>query len=163
VLSRTPRVLDAMLSGLSDEWLYGNEGPGTWSPVEVVGHLIINEETNFLSRAKLILSEGAIKTLTPIDMAAHLERFDEVPVDQLLQLFRELRTENIRMLQSLAPSAADLTKTAIHPKVGLVQLSHVLATWVAHDLIHIGQVSRVMAKQYKQEVGPFLEFLPRLK
>lgn len=163
VLSRTPQVLEALLSGLSDDWLYSNEGPGTWSPVEVVGHLIINEETNFLPRTKLILSDGGSKTLSPIDMTAHIERFDEVPIAQLLTTFRELRNENIRSLQSINLTATDLNKTAIHPKVGLVQLQHVLSTWVAHDLIHIGQISRVMAKQYKHEVGPFIEFLPRLK
>lgn len=163
VLSRTPQVLEAMLDGLSHEWLNGNEGPGTWSPREVMGHLIINEETNFLPRTKLILREGEPKTLSPINMTAHLERFGEVPVDQLLKMFRQLRTQNIRALEELAPSAGDLTRIAIHPKVGRVSLVNVLSTWVAHDLIHIGQIGRVMAKQYKADIGPFLEFLPRLK
>ena len=96
-------------------------------------------------------------------MTAHLERFGDVPVDQLLKMFWQLRTQNIHALGELAPSAGDLTRIAIHPKVGRVSLVNVLSTWVAHDLIHIGQISRVMAKQYKANIGPFLEFLPRLK
>ena len=163
VLSRTPLVLETLLTGLSNDWTHNNEGPDTWSPFEVVGHLIVNEETNFLPRAQLILSNQQPKVLSSISMTAHLERFNDISIDKLLQMFRDLRKQNVVILQSLSISNSDLTKTVIHPKVGTVQLSNVLSTWVTHDLIHIAQISRVMAKQYKNEVGPFIEFLPRLQ
>ncbi len=161
-LSRTPLVLEAMLGGLSKEWTHRNEGPGTWSPFQVLGHLIINDETNFIPRAQLILSSQEPKVLSPINMTAHVERFTDSSIDTLIQMFKELRTQNLVILQSLSISNRDLVKTAIHPKVGVVQVSNVLSTWVAHDLTHIGQIARVMAKQYKNEVGPFIEFLTRL-
>jgi hypothetical protein len=163
VLSRTPLVLQALLTGLSNDWTHNNEGPATWSPFEVVGHLIVNEETNFLTRAHVILSDLEPKVLNTISMTEHLERFNDISIVKLLQMFSDLRKQNVVILQSLSISNKDLTKTAIHPKVGTVQLSNILSTWVTHDLIHIGQISRVMAKQYKKEVGPFIEFLPRLQ
>jgi hypothetical protein len=162
VLSRTPLVLRSLLAGLSDVWTHQNEGDGSWSAFQVVGHLIINEETNFLPRAKLILSASEPPLLSPIDMTSHLTRFRDFEIDNLLSLFERLRLENLDSLKSLQVSEADLVKKAIHPKVGMIQLSHVLSTWVAHDLIHLGQITRVMAKQYKQAVGSFIEFLPRL-
>lgn len=163
VLSRTPRVLEALLTGLSDEWIYANEGTGTWSPVEVIGHLIVNEETNFMVRTKIILRGGLNPVLQPINMTEHLERFRNTSVATLLKTFNDLRQQNLKKLQALTITNEDLFKTALHPKVGMVQLRNVLSTWVAHDLVHVGQITRVMAKQYKQEVGPFLEFLPRLR
>lgn len=163
VLGRTPRVLEALLTGLPDEWIYANEGTGTWSPAEVLGHLIVNEETNFMARTKIILRGGLNPVLQPINMTEHLERFGNTPVTTLLKTFSDLRQQNIKTLHALTVTNEDLSKTALHSKVGIVQLKHVLATWVAHDLVHIGQITRVMAKQYKQEVGPFIEFLPRLR
>lgn len=163
VLSRTPLVLETLLTGLSNEWIHNNEGPGTWSPFEVVGHLIVNEETNFLPRTQLILSDEVSKVLMPIDMTAHLERFRGRSMETIIKEFKDLRAQNLQTLQSLHISNNELSKTAMHPKVGEVKLSHVLSTWVAHDLIHIGQITRTMAKQYKNEVGPFIEFLTRLK
>lgn len=162
VLGRTPRVLDAMLSGLSDLWIHANEGPHTWSPFQVVGHLIINEETNFLSRAQLILSNEEPKVLQRISMTAHLDRFRDGTLEDQLKLFSDLRVQNIVTLRNLLLTDTALVKTAVHPEVGAVQLANVLSTWVAHDLIHIGQVARVMAKQYKEEVGPFIQYLKRL-
>lgn len=137
VLKRTPLVLKELLLGISPAWIHGNEGAGTWSPIEVLGHLIINEETNFYSRVKLILSETETPRLSPIDMTAHLVRFRDVPCDQQLELFEKLRLENIASLRLLQISAHDLSKTGLHPKVGVVQLTHVLSTWVAHDLVHL--------------------------
>jgi DinB superfamily len=163
ILSRTPKALQTQLTGLSDEWIYSNEGPGTWSPFEIVGHLIVNEETNFLPRTVLILSNEENKILSPVNMTVHLERNSGRKMTQLLSEFIELRRRNIETLKALNISDADLRKTAIHPKVGSVCLSNILSIWVAHDLTHIGQIARVMAKQYKQEIGPFIEFLPRLK
>jgi len=163
ILSRTPKALQAQLTGLSEEWIYNNEGPGTWSPFEIVGHLIVNEETNFLPRTVLILSNEEHKILSPINMTVHLEQNRGRKITRLLSEFTELRVRNIETLKSLNISDDDLRKTAMHPKVGSVCLSNILSIWVAHDLTHIGQIARVMAKQYKQEVGPFIEFLPRLK
>jgi hypothetical protein len=151
------------LAGLSDDWLHSNEGTGTWSPFEVVGHLIVNEETNFLTRTLFILSEGENKLLAPLDMTAHITRSQGRTIDDLLNEFESLRAGNIKKLESLQLSAADLNKTARHPKIGIVSISQILSTWVAHDLSHLAQISRVMAKQYKLEVGPFIEFLTRLK
>lgn len=162
ILSRTPKALQTQLTGLSDEWIYSNEGPGTWSPFEIVGHLIVNEETNFLPRAVLILSNEENKIVSPINMTVHLEQNSGKKMTQLLAEFIELRRRNIETLKALNISDADLRKTAMHPKVGRVCLSNILSIWVAHDLTHIGQIARVMAKQYKQEIGPFIEFLPRL-
>lgn len=163
LLSRTPEVLRAQLAGTPGNWLTCNEGPGTWSPREIVAHLIVNEETNFLPRSLLILSDDGNKMLTPIDMQSHFEKSRNADLTHLLSEFSELRQKNIATLRSLRLSDEDLTKTAMHPKVGLVCLSNVLSTWVAHDLSHIGQIVRVMAKQYRQEIGPFMQFLPRLQ
>lgn len=162
VLKRTPLVLETLLTGLSDDWIHTNEGPDTWSPHQVVGHLIVNEETNFLVRAKVILSNQEPKLLSRISMTSHVERFKGVPIEKQLILFKELRLQNVASLQAFSISNEDLSRTATHPEVGLVQLSNVLSAWVAHDLVHIGQITRVMAKQYKSEVGPFIKFLTRL-
>lgn len=163
ILARTPEVLRVQLTGLSDEWLHGNEGPGTWSPFQVVGHLIINEQTNFLPRTLLVLSNKESQMLQPIDMTSHLEKFKGQNIGDVLSEFSQLRRRSIEQLRSLAISESDLQKVALHPKLGIVVLSNVLSTWVAHDLVHIGQITRVMAKQYKEETGPFIEFLTRLK
>lgn len=162
VLKRTPLVLETLLTGLSDDWIHTNEGPDTWSPHQVVGHLIVNEETNFLVRAKVILSNQEPKILSRISMTSHLERFKNTTIEKQLILFKNLRLQNVASLQSLSISNENLSKTATHPEVGQVQLSNVLSAWVAHDLVHIGQITRVMAKQYKNEVGPFIKFLTRL-
>jgi hypothetical protein len=163
ILVRTPQVLQAQLSGLPEEWLHGDEGPGTWTPSQVIGHLIINEQTNFFPRTLLVFSNNTPMMLEPIDMTSHLHKFADHKIDDLLSQFAALRNESVDRLVALKVSSEDLRKTAIHPKVGTVQLSHILSTWVAHDLVHIGQIARVMAKQYKDETGPFIEFLPRLK
>lgn len=162
VLKRTPAVIETLLSGLSDDWIHGNEGPDTWSPFQVVGHLIVNEETNFLVRAKMILSNQEPTLLSSISMTSHLERFAGEPMEEQLILFKGLRAQNVASLESISVSDEDLSKTATHPEVGTVQLYNVLSTWVSHDLIHIGQITRVMAKQYRNEVGPFIKFLTRL-
>jgi len=163
ILVRTPEVLRQQLSGLSDEWLDANEGEGTWSPFQVVGHLIINEETNFMSRASLILNNNDGKTLEPIDMTSHMKTFDGRSIDSLLSVFAELRNKNVLQLKDLDLLPEHLAKTALHPKLGEVRLSHILSAWVAHDLVHLGQITRVMAKQYKEEIGPFIGYLTRLR
>lgn len=162
ILERTPEVLYAQLNGLSDVWLHANEGPDTWSPFQVVGHLIINEQTNFLTRIRLIVSSEEPIMLAPVNMIAHLERFKVQTIANLLSEFASLRGQNLEDLKMLVKPGVDLQKVALHPKLGNVRLVNILATWVAHDLTHLGQITRVMARQFK-EVGPFIEFLTRLK
>ena len=161
ILNRTPRVLQAQLSGLSREWIVGNEGAGTWSPFDVVAHLIVCEKTNFLSRTLFILEGGENKILPSLDMTFHLQRNDELT--NLLDEFALLRKQNIEKLRSLTLSIDDFKKTALHPTIGTVCISNILSTWVAHDLTHLAQINRVMAKQYKNEIGNFIQFLTRLQ
>lgn len=163
ILHRTPQVLDAQLCGLSDEWLHANEGPGTWTPHQVVGHLIINEKTNFLPRTLLVMSANEDKTLQPIDMDGHMTMFNGMKIAGLVAEFTRLRNDNLRQLKALHLSTGDMQRTATHPRVGTVTLENILSTWVAHDLTHLGQITRVLAKQYREEIGPFIEFLTRLK
>ena len=163
ILSRTPKILQTQLSGLPNEWIIGNEGTGTWSPFDVVGHLIVCEETNFLPRTIFILAAGENKTLDSINMTAHLHRNDGRSMNDLLDEFAWLRKRNIEKLTSISLIGQDFKKTAIHPTIGKVSVANVLSTWVAHDLTHLAQINRVMAKQYKEEIGPFIHFLTRLQ
>ena len=159
ILEGTPAVLSAMLINLSEDWIIANEGENTWSVKEVVAHLIICEKTNWLVRAKVILSDSRNKTFVPIDMKAHFELAKNNLLPNLLLEFKQLRESNLKELINLQLSENDLKKSAIHPKLGEVNLQQLLATWVAHDLSHIAQISRVLAKQYKEHVGPFITFL----
>lgn len=159
VLERTPNTLYSLLNGLSDEWILQNEGPGTWSAFDVLSHLIFCEKTNFFTRIQVILSGAGEKVLPPFDMSTQFELTKGKSMTDLLTEFSNLRKQNLESLRENLLSEADLNKTGLHPKMGAVTLGHVLSTWVAHDLTHTAQVVRVMAKQYKEEVGPFIEFL----
>lgn len=159
VLERTPNTLYSLLNGLSDEWILQNEGPGTWSALDVLSHLIFCEKTNFFTRIQVILSGAGEKVLPPFDMSTQFELTKGKSMTDLLTEFSNLRKQNLESLRENQLSEADLNKTGLHPKMGTVTLGHVLSTWVAHDLAHTAQVVRVMAKQYKEEVGPFIEFL----
>lgn len=162
ILERTPRVMSALLDGLNDEWITNNEGPETWTPYDVIGHLIHGEKTDWLVRANIILSDKPNKTFAPFDRFAQFEQSKGKSITQLLKEFQELRNRNLAELRSKNLLPEDLARTGIHPSFGSVTLGHLLATWVAHDLGHIAQITRVMAKQYKDEVGPWREFLPVL-
>jgi hypothetical protein len=162
VLTRTPGVLATLLDGLSDEWIYQNEGEETWSPFDVMGHLIHGEKTDWIARLEIILSDGPNKEFSPFDRFAQFEESKGKNMVQLLAEFRSLRQQNLAILHSKTIDAAALLKKGVHPVFGEVTLEHLLATWVAHDLGHIAQIARVMAKQYKQEVGPWEAFLPIL-
>lgn len=162
ILERTPNVLTTLLNGLSDEWILTNEGQETWSAYDVIGHLIHGEKTDWLVRANLILSDNENKTFAPFDRFAQFEESKGKSISELLKEFRELREINLSELKSKNISAGSLKKTGIHPTFGSVTLEQLLSTWVAHDLGHIAQIARVMAKQYKDEVGPWREFLPIL-
>jgi hypothetical protein len=158
ILDRTPRVLKALLANLDNDWVSKNEGPETFSPYDVVGHLIHGEKTDWVVRTKIILEHGTEKVFTPWNRFAQFEESKGKSLSQLLDEFEVVRGENMRWFKSLDLTEDDLNKRGIHPKLGEVSLRNLLATWVAHDLTHIAQITRVMAKQYKEEMGPWSEF-----
>ncbi len=163
ILERTPVVLQNLLEGLSAEWTSNNEGGETWSAYDVIGHLIHGDKTDWLTRAELILSYNVEKKFQPFDRFAQFENSKGKTLKQLLDEFKEIRDANIIRLRSLKITEQDLEKTGVHPTFGVVTLSQLLSTWIVHDLNHISQIARVMAKQYKIEVGPWIEFLKILK
>jgi hypothetical protein len=162
VLERTPRVLHELLGGLPDEWIRATEGPETWSPFDVVGHLIHGERTDWMTRAELIVREGERRTFPPFDRVAMFEASRGRSLAELLVTFAELRTASLDRLRALALREDDLGRRGRHPELGAVTLSQLLATWVAHDLSHIGQIVRVMGRQYTDAVGPWRTYLPML-
>lgn len=157
VLERTPKVLDALLSGLADEWTMNNEGENTWSPFDIVGHLIHGEHTDWMGRLEVILDKKD-KKFIPFDREAMFRESEGKNLQQLLSEFKQLREINLQRLKSLNLSEGDLNKTGIHPAFGEVTLRQLLSTWTIHDLTHIAQISRVMARQYKEAIGPWLEY-----
>ncbi len=159
ILERTPNVLLAMLQNLSPEWTSNNEGGVSWSVYEVVGHLIHGEKTDWIPRMEIILSNKADKTFEPFDRFAQLENTKAETLTVLLHEFKSLRQQNIDLLNSKNLTDSDLKQTGIHPAFGEVTLAQLLSTWAVHDLNHLAQISRVMAKQYKAEVGPWIEYL----
>ncbi len=163
ILERTPTVLTNLLSGLSEEWTYQNEGPDTWSAYDVIGHLIHGENTDWIPRAQLILSENTNKDFIPFDRFAQFENSKGKSLSDLLSEFTNLRKRNIEILDSLEINKETLEKTGVHPEFGKITLRQLLSCWVAHDLGHIVQISRVMAKQYKEEVGPWTKYLKVLE
>ncbi|MFA6262445.1 MAG: DinB family protein [Bacteroidia bacterium] len=159
ILERTPLVLETWLGGLSDEWILANEGPDTWNAFDIVGHLIHGEETDWITRMQVILSNNEDKTFDTFDRFAQYEKSRGKTMRQLLDEFKQLRKKSLDILVAQQLTTDDLTKTGMHRVLGEVTLSHLLATWVAHDLNHIAQIARVMAKQYKEEAGPWVAFL----
>jgi DinB superfamily len=158
MLERTPLLLRTLLTGLADGWTMTNEGPDTFSPYDVLGHLIHGEKTDWVTRAKIILESGVSKPFTPWDRFAQYEESNGKTLAQLLDEFEDVRKENMQWFNSLNLTESDLDKTGIHPTLGKVTLRNLLSTWVVHDLTHIAQITRVMAKQYKEEMGPWPEF-----
>lgn len=162
ILERTPAALRAMLSGISPQWTDANEGPDTFSPYDVVGHLIHGERADWIARAKIILARGADRRFAPYDRFAQIEESKGKSLAQLLDEFEKVRAENLRTLAGWNLTEAQLELAGEHPKFGVVTLRQLLATWTAHDLSHIAQIARVMAKQYRDAVGPWREYLPIL-
>lgn len=158
VLQQTPLVLEQMLNDLPDEWIYNNEGKDTWSPYDVLGHLIHGEKTDWIPRMEIILSDKADKRFVPFDRFAMINA-EKQSLTELLEEFKSIRKKNLEILASKKLIEKDLDKTGIHPEFGEVMLKQLLATWVAHDLGHIAQIARVMAKQYKEEAGPWVKYL----
>jgi hypothetical protein len=159
VLRRTPDALRAMLSDLSVDWLTGDEGPDTWSPYQVIGHLTHIEECDWIDRTRVILEHGTERVFEPVDREAGFARFRDWKLGELLDRFAAVRVANLETLGELV-DAQDLGRRGVHPSFGEVTLGQLLATWVVHDLNHLGQIVKTMAKQYTQAVGPWREFLP---
>ncbi|GAA4272939.1 DinB family protein [Aquimarina gracilis] len=163
ILQRTPLILESLLQGISKEWVENNEGENTWSAYDIVGHLIHGEKTDWIPRAKVILSKAENKTFDPFDRFAQMNKDQERTIEELLKEFKEIRSKNIEELKSFQINETKLSKKGIHPELGEVNLKELLSTWVVHDLGHISQISRVMAKQFKSEVGPWSAYLGILK
>jgi hypothetical protein len=158
-LSRTPATLKAMLSGLPRNWTENNEGPETWSAYDVIGHLIHGERVDWIARAKIILEHGEAHPFAPFDRFAQFEESEGKTLGELLEEFAALRERNLETLREMKISAGDFEKTGQHPALGRVTLKELLATWVTHDLDHIAQIARTMAKQYMTEVGPWQAYI----
>lgn len=159
ILERTPAVLRVQLSGLSDEWLRATEGGETWSPYDVVGHLAHLERTDWMVRVRRVLAGGEERKFDPVDRIAMLRGDRDRPIVELLDEFERLRRQNVADLRGLELGDEDLLREGLHPSLGPVTLRNLLATWVAHDLGHLVQVGRVMARRYRDEVGPWREYL----
>jgi len=163
VLRRTPRALDGMLRGLPDAWIRGHEGPETFSPFDVLGHLIHGERTDWMPRLRLILESQDRRPFEPFDRFAQIEASRGKSLDVLLDEFRDLRDANLAGLDTLRITPDQFALKGRHPTLGTVTLGQLLATWVAHDLDHVVQVARTMAVQYRDAVGPWVEFLSVLR
>ena len=163
ILERTPDVLFRLTEGLSPGWLTTNEGGDSWTVFDVVGHLLHGEKTDWIPRVEIILSDKAEKVFPPFDRFAQFEQSKGKTFLQLLTEFKTARQASIQNLRNFAIGKLDLTKTGTHPTFGQVTLAQLLSTWVVHDLDHISQITRIMAKQYKEQTGPWIEFLRILK
>jgi uncharacterized damage-inducible protein DinB len=158
LLETTPPTLSALLSGLGPGWVHSTEGEGTWSPFDVLGHLIHGERTDWIPRTRHILA-GDARPFEPFDRHAMFAESQGKSLNELLEKFARLRTENLDELRTMELSRADLERTGQHPELGVVTLRQLLATWVVHDLDHVGQIARVMAKVYGDEVGPWRAYV----
>jgi hypothetical protein len=163
MLARTPALLDGWLRGLPEPWSEAREGPDTWNPREIVGHLIHGEDTDWIPRARIILEHGDAVTFQPFDRIAQLRRFEGVTLDRLLDIFAARREQNLETLRSWTLTPEQLALPGRHPELGPVTLEQLLATWVAHDLTHVVQIARVMAKRYDADVGPWKAYLGVLR
>jgi hypothetical protein len=159
LLARTPAVLDALLRGLPEIWTHGKEGAGSWSPFDVVAHLIHAEHENWMTRARVILDFGETKPFPPFDREGNFSESQGKTLEQLLDEFAQVRAESLHALSAMNVLPLDLERKGRHPALGAVTLSQLLATWAAHDLTHLHQISRVMAVQYRETVGPWSKFL----
>lgn len=159
ILRRTPSTLASLVRDLPDAWVRQNEGPGTWSVFDVVGHLIHGERTDWIPRARIILEHGTSKPFEPFDRLAQFQASGGKSLNQLLAEFSELRARNLAELVELRLTPEQLALQGRHPELGLVTLGQLLSTWVAHDLDHLVQVARVMAKCYTEQVGPWRAYL----
>lgn len=159
ILSRTPATLAALLRGLPDAWTRATEGPATWSAHDIVGHLLYGDEDNWMARARIILEQGERRPFDAFNRTAMFEQYAGYTLDQLLDAFAQNRAQNLAALDALDITPEKLALIGTHPALGSVTLSQLLASWVAHDLNHIGQVVEVLAQQYGEAVGPWRAYL----
>ncbi len=159
LLGRTPAVVDALLRGTGGAWHAVNEGPDTWSAFDVVGHLIHGEETDWVPRARIVLEHGASRPFEPFDRFAQFRRFSGWSLEALLDRFAELRRDNLATVRGWRLSEAELSLPGRHPELGPVTLRQLLATWAVHDLNHVAQIARVMAKRHAEDVGAWRAYL----
>ncbi|MGE7203087.1 DinB family protein [Bacillus haynesii] len=159
ILERTPQTLSQLLTGLSSEWINRNEGENTWSAFDVVGHLIEGEKNNWLPRIKMILTKGATEPFPPFDRFSQLNQNDGKTMEQLLNEFADIRRANLEILRQIINPKTNFEQTGVHPEFGIVKLREQISTWVAHDLTHISQIARVLAKRYQDDVGPWRAYL----
>jgi uncharacterized damage-inducible protein DinB len=162
ILERTPASLTALLKNLPDRWVQATEGAGTWSPYDVIGHLIHGERTDWIPRARHIMA-GDSRPFEPFDRTAEFRDSQGESLDQLLATFAELRQENLATLLEMKLTKQDLSRQGMHPELGRVTLGQLLATWVVHDLDHVGQIARTMAKVYSELTGPWTAYLSILR
>jgi hypothetical protein len=163
VLTRTPATLDTLLRDLPEAWTAATEGPGTWSPYVVIGHLIHGEKVDWMPRLAIILEHGPSRPFVPFDREAQFRDSQGKSLPALLDEFSHLRRDNLARLRALNLQPEQLEQKGTHPELGAVTLRQLLATWTAHDLAHILQISRVMARRYQQEVGPWAQYLSVMK
>jgi DinB family protein len=163
ILERTPAILRAWLADLPEPWVLATEGPDTWNAIDIVGHLIDGEETDWIPRARIILAQGDDRRFTPYDRWRHLRVYAGVGLGERLDRFATLRAENVATLRGWALGQETLALTGEHPELGTVTLAQLLATWVAHDLDHVVQIARVMAKRYTAATGPWPVYLRVLR
>jgi DinB superfamily len=159
VLTRTPATLRTLLKDLPSDWVETDEGANTWSPYDVIGHLIHGERADWIARAKIILEHGESRPFDPFDRFAQFGESEGKTLGELLEEFAALRELNLATLREMKIGAGDFEKTGQHPALGRVTLKELLATWVTHDLDHIAQIARTMAKQYMTEVGPWQAYI----
>jgi hypothetical protein len=159
VLARTPALLERWLVGLSEPWLSAREGEGTYSPLEVVAHLTDNEDVDWMPRLAIVLAHGESRPFTPFDRDGFRRRFAGWPLERLLSRFAGARRANLEQLEGFNMGASDLERTGMHPALGRVTVRQLLAGWVVHDLTHVAQIARVLAKRYRNAVGPWREYL----
>ncbi|MFN0151661.1 MAG: DinB family protein [bacterium] len=162
ILERTPGTLAALLANAPAAWIRANEGPDTWSAFDIVGHLVCGEETDWIPRARIILESGESRAFDPFDRFAMIEASRGKTLGDLLDAFAAQRARSLATLRGWRLTAADLDRRGTHPAFGSVTMRELLATWVVHDLGHIAQIARVMAKRYAADVGPWVEYLPVL-
>lgn len=159
MLRRTPGVLEQMLDGMPEDLIRANEGGETWSPFDIVGHLIHGERTDWIPRMEIILATAGDKKFKPFDRFAQFDESEGKSLSELLSTFRDLRLYNTGILESTDLSGPQLAKQGIHPAFGKVSLRELLAAWTVHDLNHIGQISRILAFQYKSAIGPWTAYM----
>ncbi|TGB04953.1 DinB family protein [Halobacillus salinus] len=163
ILERTPETLESFLTGLSEGWLHCDEGMGTWSPAQVVDHLIDCEINNWIPRVKKILEADGDKSFPGFDRFAHITNPSYTAIEEKVKQFKQLRHQNCELVRELIREESQVEWKGEHPAFGEVNLRELLSTWVVHDFTHVSQIVRVMAERYREDVGPWSEYLGVLR